>query len=175
MLSIVFSFVILIISLDTTDWSSYTSSKLTCILYNFSVIFPSQFIMHSLLFVYASVPVLRLSSDVIEYISYVTSSVVSDALYVKKYESIPFRNNVMRMSNLGKYMLWSSTYGSMACISDVYLTNIPVYLSMSGGVRLLSMLGTDRSFLNMSIHKFSVYWHVYWTYAFTIDNLSISW
>ena len=71
MLSITFIYVILIIALDTTCWSRSTSSNITWILSRLSVVFPSKFIILSLLSIYASDPGFYLPSSVMRYISYV--------------------------------------------------------------------------------------------------------
>ena len=52
------------------------------------------------------------------------------------------------MSNLGKYMMWSSTDGSMTWIYLVSLTTRTAYLIMNSGIKLLYIIGTDREFLN---------------------------
>ena len=69
-------------------------------------------------------------------------------------------------------MLWSPTDGYMEWIFDVSLTNMPDSITMNGGIMLLSILGTDRVFLNTSTYTFSIYWHVYLTAKSTIDTFS---
>ena len=161
MLSITFSSVLLIITIETTYWSRFMSSNMNWILYRFSAIAPSQPIIICSLFAYAYDTGFHLYYGIIRYISYVPSRVTSNDLDVENYNNTPYINKVIQMLNLGKYMLWSSTDGSMAYIFDVSLTTGPDSIMMNNGISLFSMIGTDREFLNTSTYTFDVYWHVY--------------
>ena len=90
---------LLIIALETTNLSSSASSNMTCILSRLSLIFPSQSIILSSVFVYESDPGFHLTSGVVSYITSVPSSVTIDGLDVGGYDNTPCRNNVMQMSS----------------------------------------------------------------------------
>ena len=166
---------LLIISLKTIDLSSSMSSNIIWILSWFYVIFTSQSIMISSLFAYAYHPWFHIPYGVMIYISYVTSSSISYGLDFRKYENTPCRNKVMRMSKLVKYMLWSSTYGSMAWSFAMSLTTRPDSIMMNNIMSLLWIIGTDKELLNMSMYRFSVYCHVYWTSVCNINTFPIAW
>ena len=109
------------------------------------------------LFAYASDPGFHIFSGLVRYISSIPSKTSSYGLDVEKYKNTPCRKNVIRMSNLVKYMMWSTTDGYMAWIFAVSLTTRPAFIMMNGGMSLLSMLGSDREFLNTSTYTFAVY------------------
>ena len=161
---------ILTIALETTDWSIPTPYNITWILSLFYAMFPSQPIILSSLYIYVSDPGFHLPSGFMRCISYIPSSTAINGLDVKKYGNVECINNVMWRSKLGKYMLWSSTYGSMSWYFSVSLTTRPDYLTMNGVIRLLYMLGTYMALLNTSTYTFAVYLHVCWTAMSTIDT-----
>ena len=116
MLSTTFDPGLLIISLETTCWSNSTSFNMAWTLSRLSVMFPYQSIMIYSIFVYVYDHGFHLLSDFIRYISSVTSRITIDGLDFNNYYNTPCRNNVMQISNLGKYMLWSSTDVSVGWI-----------------------------------------------------------
>ena len=144
MLPITSTYVILIIAIEMTNWSRSTPSNITWTMSRFYVIFTYQYIIISSLFVHAFDPGFHIPSSVMRYISSFAANVASDGFDNGNYKNTPRRNNVMHMSKSGKYILWSSTDGSMAWIFVVSLTIRPTSLMMNGIIGLLYLVDTDK-------------------------------